>query len=176
VEGQSAKIAARAADDARKAGADAEVVEARRIRRRRPPSCDAVIVVASVHRGRHGRAAERFVRAHREWLSGRRTAFLSVSISAASRRRQAQREARAMLGAFLAATGWTPDLAFPVAGALTYSKYGFFSRRLMRKRAAVEGEPTDTSRDYEFTDWPELDRQMARFLQQVAELRDGESR
>jgi menaquinone-dependent protoporphyrinogen oxidase len=46
----------------------------------------------------------------------------------------------------------------PVAGALTYSKYNFFIKLIMKTMARRAGGPTDTSRDYEFTDWAALDR------------------
>jgi menaquinone-dependent protoporphyrinogen oxidase len=45
-----------------------------------------------------------------------------------------------------------------VAGALAYSKYNFFIKLVMKAIARKAGGPTDTSRDYEFTDWPALDR------------------
>jgi menaquinone-dependent protoporphyrinogen oxidase len=46
----------------------------------------------------------------------------------------------------------------PVAGALAYSKYSFFVKLVMKTIAWKAGGPTDTSRDYEFTDWATLDR------------------
>jgi menaquinone-dependent protoporphyrinogen oxidase len=46
----------------------------------------------------------------------------------------------------------------PVAGALVYSKYSFFTKLIMKTISRRAGGPTDTSRDYEFTDWVALDR------------------
>jgi menaquinone-dependent protoporphyrinogen oxidase len=46
----------------------------------------------------------------------------------------------------------------PVAGALAYSRYNFIIRFVMKQIARKAGAPTDTSRDYELTDWPTLDR------------------
>ena len=39
-----------------------------------------------------------------------------------------------------------------------YSKYNFLVRFFMRRIAQKEGGDTDTSRDYEYTDWEALDR------------------
>ena len=54
-------------------------------------------------------------------------------------------------------TGWRPARVLPVAGALAYSRYNFLIRFVMKRIARKAGAPTDTSRDYEFTNWPALD-------------------
>jgi len=41
---------------------------------------------------------------------------------------------------------------------LTYCKYNFFIKLMMKTIARKAGGPTDTSRDYEFTDWATVDR------------------
>jgi menaquinone-dependent protoporphyrinogen oxidase len=43
-----------------------------------------------------------------------------------------------------------------VAGALRYTKYNFFVRWMMKRIVAAAGGDTDTSRDYEYTDWQDL--------------------
>jgi menaquinone-dependent protoporphyrinogen oxidase len=45
-----------------------------------------------------------------------------------------------------------------VAGTLAYSRYNFIIRFVMKRIARKNGAPTDTSRDYELTDWAALDR------------------
>jgi len=55
-------------------------------------------------------------------------------------------------------TGWHPARVELVAGALPYSKYNFLIRYVMRRIAAKEGGDTDTSHDYEYTDWEAVDR------------------
>jgi menaquinone-dependent protoporphyrinogen oxidase len=44
-----------------------------------------------------------------------------------------------------------------IAGALRYSKYPLPLRWLMRRIAKQAGGDTDTSRDYEYTDWEQVD-------------------
>ena len=44
----------------------------------------------------------------------------------------------------------------PVAGALPYTRYNWFIRRVMKRIAAKAGGDTDTTRDYEYTDWQDL--------------------
>ena len=54
-----------------------------------------------------------------------------------------------------------------LAGRLAYSKYNFIVRLLMKRIARKEGGPTDTSRDYEFTDWSRVESLAHEFATQV---------
>ena len=45
-----------------------------------------------------------------------------------------------------------------IAGALLYTRYNPLVRFVMRRISRANGGPTDTSRDYEFTDWSGLDK------------------
>jgi len=72
-----------------------------------------------------------------------------------------------MIDAFLADTGWHPLITKAVAGALTYSKYNFVLRRIMKWISRNEGGDTDTSRDYDYTDWKDLDELVADFTASV---------
>jgi menaquinone-dependent protoporphyrinogen oxidase len=142
----------------------------------------AVVLAASVHRGQHEREMIAFVRRHLEELDRMPAAFLSVSLSergvedpAASpeARAKAELDVRAVLEAFFDKTGWRPKHVKPVAGALLYTRYGMLKRLVMKHIVRAEGGPTDTSRDYEFTDWEALDR----FVDElVAELSAPEAR
>ena len=50
-----------------------------------------------------------------------------------------------------------------MGGRLAYTQYGILTRFIMRGIAAKSGGPTDTSRDYEMTDWTQV-RNLARDL------------
>jgi menaquinone-dependent protoporphyrinogen oxidase len=110
---------------------------------------------------------------NRQTLEQMHTAFLSVSLSQAGvqdrnatseRREQAAADVKGMIERFLAKTQWQPTRAEPVAGALMYSKYNPFLRFIMKRIARRAGASTDTSRDYEFTDWAALDRFVSDFV------------
>jgi menaquinone-dependent protoporphyrinogen oxidase len=107
-----------------------------------------------------------FVKRHLAALEGIPAAFLSVSLSEAgaedpgapaARRAQAASDAQMMIGRFLRDTGWRPLQTRAIAGALLYSKYNFILRLLMKHIARKAGGDTDTSRDYEYTNWRALD-------------------
>jgi menaquinone-dependent protoporphyrinogen oxidase len=113
----------------------------------------AAIVAASIHMGKHQQAAEAFVRAHLAGLATRPTVFISVSLAICSKNPEEVAKARAIAQAFPDRLGWRPTRVACVAGRLAYRQYGFITRWMMRRIAAAEGGPTDTSRNHEMTDW-----------------------
>jgi len=54
------------------------------------------------------------------------------------------------------------------AGATPYTRYGWFVRFMMRNIARRRGLGTDTSRDYEYTDWQAVE-QFARDLHRLVQ-------
>lgn len=179
-EGQTRKIAEHVAANLRSTGRHVDVLDLAHL----PASFDLVaydgaILAASVHATHHEREMIAFVRAHRAQLDAIPTAFLSVSLSEAGaeqaaappeKRAAAAADAQRMIDRFCEETGWRPRAgdAKPVAGALAYSKYGLFKRFALKQLAKRAGGDTDTSRDWEYTDWPALDAFVAAFLPQVA--------
>ena len=127
----------------------------------------AAFITASVHLGKHEREMTRFVRQHAAELGQIPSVFLSVSLSEAGaenvdlpaqKRAEAGADAKRMIDEFLQETGWQPGCVRAVAGALPYRKYNFPVRFMMKQIAKKMGGPTDSSRDFEFTDWRSLER------------------
>jgi menaquinone-dependent protoporphyrinogen oxidase len=128
---------------------------------------DGAIVAASVHLGKHEPEMVSFVKRQHAALEQMPAAFLSVSLteaavedpaSTADARRKAEDEVRATISAFLAETGWHPSRVRAVAGALLYTKYNLIVRLVMKFVSKRSGASTDTTRDFEYTDWAALDR------------------
>jgi menaquinone-dependent protoporphyrinogen oxidase len=69
-----------------------------------------------------------------------------------------------MLERFFEKTGWQPRFAKPIAGALPYTRYGPLKRFVMKRIVKNMGGPTDTSRDYEFTNFAAVDDCVRRFV------------
>jgi menaquinone-dependent protoporphyrinogen oxidase len=158
-EGQTATIAERLTGVLSDASHDPTLVHAAHL----PPgfdldAYDGCVVGASVHAGRHQRSVTRFVRDHLAALDGMPSAFFSVSLTAAAGTAESDTAARGLLDDFLADTGWTPDVTATFAGALKYSEYGLVTRFLMRRIARKYAGGTDTSRDYEYTEWDAVER------------------
>ena len=112
---------------------------------------DAVIVVGSIHFGRQARRLVDFVRRNLAVLSTISTAFLSVSGAAGSLEGDA--EAQRYIHEFGMRTGWQPDVTLSVAGAIPYSRYGFFTRLVMTFASRIAGRDSDSTRDFEYTNW-----------------------
>jgi menaquinone-dependent protoporphyrinogen oxidase len=163
--GQTAKIARRMADLLMALGEAVTLVNVRNHPRDfRAAEFDAVIVGGSIIGGRHHRMLEHFVRAHREVLNTSPSAFFSVSGSAGSPLATERAHASRFVAEFLAKTGWRPALTETIAGAMAYTKYNWLLRWFIKRTAQAAGGPTDTSRDHEMTDWPQVERFVERFL------------
>ncbi|HTV02348.1 MAG TPA: flavodoxin domain-containing protein [Luteitalea sp.] len=128
---------------------------------------DGAVVAASLHAGSHQAVAEDFVRSHIRHLNALPCWFVSVSLSAASPNANERQAAERIAHAFPTATGWSARRISCVAGRLAYTRYSMITRWMMRRIARKEGAPTDTSRDYELTDWTALDASTWEFATEV---------
>ena len=163
-EGQTEKIAKFVAEHLAHLGHQAEVVNAIGETPVDLRKFDAVIVAASVHAGRYQSAVIHFVSQHLAALTARPNAFLSVSLAAASQDEDDVEGLKQCLTHFTQQTEWVPQQTHHVAGAFRYSAYDFLKRWAMKYIAYRKGCPTDTTRDYELTDWDDLARFIDAFL------------
>jgi menaquinone-dependent protoporphyrinogen oxidase len=170
-QGKAAQLAERIADRLREAGQDVTNVDLRSRGDTSPADYDAVIVGGSVHAVGYEREVRRWVAERRDELESRPSAFYSVSLTAADRDVRHDVRGQEMINSFTAATGWLPDRVEIFAGALTYSKYNPAMRWIMRRmvRRREHGRYTDTSRDYDFTDYERVDAFAREFAQSINE-------
>jgi menaquinone-dependent protoporphyrinogen oxidase len=132
------------------AGADAASIDWTGVR--------AALVGASLHVGRHQKAADRFVRANWIALNSVPSAFFSVSLAAASKNQEEIDAAWKLAREFPEARGWRPVIVASLAGRLAYLQYNFLVRFVVRQISKKEGGPTDTSRNHELTDWAQVEK------------------
>jgi len=118
---------------------------------------DAVVIGAAIRYGHHERALEKEVRAHAAELAARPNAFFSVCLSAGGPGYK-PKAVRRYVDEFCANTGWEPGEVASLAGALQYSKYGPLIKFMMKLIVGFSGGETDSSRDYEYTDWVAVER------------------
>ncbi len=167
-EGHTAKIASRLAETISAKGYEVDVFDSRQM----PGdislgSYAAALIGASMHAKGFQQSVREFVQQHHAALKRMPSAFFSVSLTEAYPPGEHLPERAALqehIERFLDDTDWEPQAIASFAGALSYSRYGFFKRRVMRSIARKAGQPTDTSRDYEYTDWEAV----ARFAEQFA--------
>jgi menaquinone-dependent protoporphyrinogen oxidase len=156
-DGHTRKVAQVLAEDLRAKCCSVDIVDAAGMRRDlSPEGYDGVIVAASVHIGDYQKTVATWVRRHAATLNGMPSAFLSVSLAVVERRAQARTEIISIMERFLQGSGWRPMMTRMVAGALLYTRYGWLKRRMMKRIVEKAGGDTDTTRDYEYTDWNDL--------------------
>ncbi|MCT9097521.1 flavodoxin domain-containing protein [Haloarchaeobius sp. HME9146] len=171
-EGQTAKVAAAIEADLAARGHEVTTVDLTEL----PPTLDvtafdAVLVGASIHMGTHQKHVAAFVRENRRELASRPSGFFQVCLSSAVEDEARQLEAARYVEEFVEKTSWHPDRVASFAGAIRYSEYGLLKRVMMKKIASEATGDTDTSRDYEYTDWDAVDE----FAVGFAEFVEGES-
>jgi menaquinone-dependent protoporphyrinogen oxidase len=154
-DGHTQKVAERFNAMLREQGAVVDTVEAGMFDIN-PANYHGIVICASLHGGRYQPTVANWVTRHAEALRLQPTAFVSVCLGVLQKDSAVQRELDAIIEHFVKQTGWQPTLVRKVAGALRYRRYNFFKRWLMKRIVAKAGGDTDTSRDYEYTDWNDL--------------------
>lgn len=155
-EGQTRKVANTIGDTMRASGLDVDVIEAEGSIDPSPGQYAGVIVAASVHAGSYQKPVGEWLRAHGDQLAHMPTAFVSVCLSILSKNEEGRKEAAAIPQRFVEGLHWHPTTVKIVAGALLYTQYNFFVRWIMKRIVSSAGGDTDTSKDYEYTDWNDV--------------------
>lgn len=166
--GHTAKICRRIADHLQAANLDVDLRDLGAGDDDDPITHDAVIAAASVHRGTYQPEVIRWAKRHSSSLAVKPTAFVSVCLSAAEDTDESRDFVDGLFHDLTVETGWKPGREVSFAGALQYREYDFFTRTLMRLLMRRGGHPTDTSRDYDYTDWRAVERFADEFAASVA--------
>jgi menaquinone-dependent protoporphyrinogen oxidase len=157
-DGQTAKIVRAIADIWRDKGSAVDVVLANQAGTLPTlADYDGIVVAASLHAGGYQRAVRHWVRRHAAALTGKTSVFLSVCLGVLQDDAKVRNDLDRIARDFFRETGWTPTMTKMVAGALLFTKYGWQKRRIMRHMARKAGMETDIRRDYEFTNWADLE-------------------
>lgn len=164
-EGQARKIAEFIAERLRIRGHRVDLVDTATPRAEQvPPVYQGAILGGSVHQQRHQASLTHFIKANRDWLAAMPVALFSVSLAAALDDMDSRLEARRGLDEFVEDCGLKPVALRCIAGALRYTRYDYFKRLFMRMVARQRGKSTDTSQDFEYTDWNDVEAFVDEFL------------
>ena len=162
-DGQTARIAARIGDGIRKGGHAVTVLSAAADGARCAiEKHDAVIVGGGIRYGHYPKFLEQLVRARAAALAQRPNAFFSVCLSGGGPGANPE-AAEGYVADFRRRTAWLPHAVETFGGALLYRRYNPFIRFMMRLIVGFAGGDTDTSKNYEYTDWQAVERFAARF-------------
>ena len=161
-EGQTAKVAGRIAEHLRAGGTELSVVDAANTLTADALELarfDRLIFGASMHAGGLEKELVEFVNGRADEIRCCKRSLFVVLLSAAAEdpalREEWLGDARGKIEAQLRVPFAHVEM---IAGALRYSKYPLPLRWMMRRIARKAGEDTDTSRDYEYTDWEQVRR------------------
>ncbi|MCL4764710.1 MAG: hypothetical protein KJZ80_00575 [Hyphomicrobiaceae bacterium] len=157
-EGQTGKIAHHVA---RRIEDDGSLVRLIDIRARESEAgaddCDAMVIAGSVHRGRFEPELAPFIMRHGEALRRSPSAFLAVSLSAASHEESERAAIDEIVQGHLAEVGWMPDLVHHAAGAVHDRQLNVIERAVLHAIVDSKGVERHPSGDTELTDWAALD-------------------
>jgi len=128
-----------------------------------PLSYDAIMIGGSLHMHKYQSAIADYITRHAFVLNKKPGAFFSVNLAMASDIEEEHLAAEKIKNEFLLQAGWKPLMTTQIAGALKYTEYDFFKRLIMKMISKREGRTTDTSKDYEYTDWHEVKKFVIEF-------------
>jgi menaquinone-dependent protoporphyrinogen oxidase len=176
-DGQTRRIADWVATVIRARGHLVELLDAARDSQERDLSkFQAVLIGSPIRAQGYLRPVVRFIQSHRTALDALPTLFFSVGLAIVSKTHDGRAQTMRLVEKLVAETGWRPGRVELVAGALQYTRYNFLVRFVMRRIAKAEGGDTDTSRDYEYTDWSAVERFAVEFQEQVSRPPETPSR
>jgi len=131
-----------------------------------------IIIGGSVHNGNLSKVLTKWVINNAIVLSNAPSAFFLVCLGILEKGLVAKDDERRIVIDFFDEVSWYPEKTTIFAGALKYSKYGWFTKWVMKKIAEKAGGATDTSKDYEYTDWNAVREFTIQFVRQVIEHKE----
>lgn len=118
-----------------------------------------------MHAGGLEQEIVQFINSREKEINESRRSLFLVLLSAATKdaaiRERSLKDARQKVNDQLRVTFDEMEM---IAGALMYSKYSWPLKWLMKRIAKQAGEGTDTSRDYEYTDWQQVEQYAKRLV------------
>lgn len=126
---------------------------------------DCIIIGASIRYGHFDSILEQFIQQHYALLNQKKSAFFSVNLTARKANRNTP-ETNVYTRKLLSRIQWKPNLVEVIAGALFYPRYTFFDRFMIRFIMKITKGDTDTSKEYEYTDW----QKVSQFVEQIRKL------
>jgi menaquinone-dependent protoporphyrinogen oxidase len=170
-EGQTEKIAEFIAKALGRQGHQATTMQCRHLPKDFSiESYEAVIIGGPIRMGKYPGYLQKFVAHHLDWLNRVPSALFTVCMAIESKNEKDRVTARSYGQNFSQVTHWQPRLMETFAGAVKYTQYGLITRYIMRSISKKEDRDTDTSQDYEYTDWGKVTQFTEQFLNELDEL------
>ena len=117
---------------------------------------DFILVGASIRYGNHKANLFSFIKNNLDSLNKKDTAFFNVNAVARKENKNTP-ATNPYLIKFLKKVAWKPSLLEVFAGKISYPKYHFFDKHMIRFIMWMSKGPTDPSKVFEFTDWKKVE-------------------
>ncbi len=117
---------------------------------------DTVVVGASIRYGKHSLKIQNFIKENKKILDNIKTAFFSVNVVARKSCKNTPLTNPYVIK-FLKKLNWNPNITAVFAGKINYPSYKFIDKQMIRLIMYITKGPTDTSKNFEFTDWNKVD-------------------
>ena len=117
---------------------------------------DFILIGASIRYGNHKASLFSFIKKNIKILNVKKTAFFNVNAVARKEDKNTP-ETNPYLIKFLKKVAWKPNLLEVFAGKISYPKYHFFDKHMIRFIMWMSKGPTNPSKIYEFTDWDKVE-------------------
>jgi menaquinone-dependent protoporphyrinogen oxidase len=128
---------------------------------------DASIIAGSIHRGGFAPELTSFLMRHGPAIRTHPSAFLTVSLSAASHDAHELAGLGEIADRFLFEAGWQPDFVEHVAGAVHDRQLSLIEKVVLHSVVRQHGHDVGAAGNTEFTDWRRLDRFVKSFSQKL---------
>ncbi len=117
---------------------------------------DKVLIGASIRYGKFRPQLYSLLANHQQQLASLPVAFFGVCLTARKPEKSTP-ETSVYMKKLNQRAQWVPKCQAIFAGALLYSRYTWWQRRLIQMIMKMTGGSTDTSQDIELTDWSKVD-------------------
>ncbi|QLB17993.1 menaquinone-dependent protoporphyrinogen IX dehydrogenase [Mannheimia granulomatis] len=119
-------------------------------------NADQIVIGASIRYGHFNPLVYQFVEQYYDIFNRKKTAFYGVNLTARKANRNTP-QTNTYIRKFLAKIQWQPTYVEVFAGALFYPRYTTFDRIMIRFIMKITKGDTDTSKEYEYTDWQQVE-------------------
>ncbi len=119
---------------------------------------DHVIIGSPIYMGRFPRRFSRWINQNRSCLKGIRTSLFTFSLNAADQHHKAKSMNDLLLRRYSKNLAVKSKFVASFAGSLAFKEYGFFTKLIMKYISRSNGGPTDSTKNFELTNWKEIEK------------------
>ncbi|MFC0232436.1 menaquinone-dependent protoporphyrinogen IX dehydrogenase [Vagococcus entomophilus] len=157
VDGQAKKIADKLEKVLEQNGCIVKVADMSVVSKKQLETANKIVVIASIRYGKFPKILFQFVAQNAHYLKEKAGDFVGINLIARNPAKAVPQN-NVYVRKFLEKIDWEPNHVAIFAGALLYSKYHFFDKKMIQLIMYLTKGPTDSSQDIEFTDWEKVEQ------------------